>query len=145
VSLRARGEKVEVGFLRAALEPSPSQLGGGIHKYVGDEVIATSRLQPGPNPPACVSALFAARDRIAAQEPAYERDFGAVPDFRASLHCGPVAVGEFGSLRTEIVLIGDTMNTAARILEACRSTGHRTSPPRPSSIASRRCLPASRG
>src|SRR5262249_23516538 len=37
----------------------------------------------------------------------------------------PVAVGELGSLRKEIALIGDTMNTAARILEACRDTDNR--------------------
>lgn len=102
-----------------------AEAGGGIHKYVGDEVIATWRLAPGANPPACVRAAFAAVDRIAAQGPAYKRDFGVVPDFRAALHCGPVAVGELGSLRREIALIGDTMNTAARILEACRETDTR--------------------
>jgi adenylate cyclase len=98
---------------------------GGIHKYVGDEVIATWRLAPGENPPACVKAAFAALDRIAVHAPAYQREFGVVPDFRAGLHCGPVAVGELGSLRREIALIGDTMNTTARILEACRDTDNR--------------------
>jgi class 3 adenylate cyclase len=98
---------------------------GGIHKYVGDEVIATWHLAPGANPPACVNAAFAALDRIAAQASTYQREFGVVPDFRAGLHCGPVAVGELGSLRREIALIGDTMNTAARILEACRDTNNR--------------------
>ena len=102
-----------------------AEASGGIHKYVGDEVIATWRLAPGANPPACVNAAFAALDRIAAQGPAYQREFGVVPDFRAGLHCGPVAVGELGSLRREIALIGDTMNTAARILEACRDTENR--------------------
>jgi adenylate cyclase len=102
-----------------------AEAGGGIHKYVGDEVIATWRLAPGANPPSCVSAAFATLDRIAAQGPAYEREFGVVPDFRAGLHCGPVAVGELGTLRREIALIGDTMNTAARILEACRDTDNR--------------------
>jgi adenylate cyclase len=102
-----------------------AEAGGGIHKYVGDEVIATWRLAPGANPPACVSAVFAALERITAQGPTYEREFDVVPDFRASLHCGPVAVGELGSLRREIALIGDTMNTAARILEACRDTDNR--------------------
>ena len=102
-----------------------AEANGGIHKYVGDEVIATWRLAPGANPPACVNAAFAALDRIAAQGPAYQREFGVVPDFRAGLHCGPVAVGELGSLRREIALIGDTMNTAARILEACRDTDNR--------------------
>ena len=101
------------------------EAGGGIHKYVGDEVIAAWRLKPGANDPACVRAVFAALDRIAAQGPAYRRAFGVVPDFRAGLHCGPVAVGELGSLRKEIALIGDAMNTAARILEACRDTDNR--------------------
>jgi adenylate cyclase len=36
-----------------------------------------------------------------------------------------VAVGEVGSLKKEIALIGDTMNTAQRIQEACRDTNHR--------------------
>jgi|SRR5208337_309888 len=102
-----------------------AEAGGDIHKYVGDEVIATWRLAPGANGPACVRAVFLALDRIAAQGPAYEREFGVVPDFRARLHCGPVAVGELGSLRKEIALIGDTMNTAARIQEACRDTDNR--------------------
>jgi adenylate cyclase len=102
-----------------------AEAGGGIHKYVGDEVIATWRLAPGANPPACVNAAFATLDRIATQGAAYKREFGVIPDFRAALHSGPVAVGELGSLRREIALIGDTMNTAARILEACRDTDNR--------------------
>jgi adenylate cyclase len=102
-----------------------AEAGGGIHKYVGDEVIATWRLAPGANPPACVNATFAALGRIAAQGSAYQHEFGVIPDFRAGLHCGPVAVGELGSLRREIALIGDTMNTAARILEVCRDTDNR--------------------
>jgi adenylate cyclase len=102
-----------------------AEAGGEIHKYVGDEVIATWRLAPGANDPACVRATFAALDRIAAHGPAYTREFGVIPDFRAGLHCGPVAVGELGSLRKEIALIGDTMNAAARIQEACRNTDNR--------------------
>ena len=102
-----------------------SEAGGEIHKYVGDEVVATWRLGPGANEAGCVRACFGAFDRIAAQKSAYERDFGHVPDFRAGLHCGPVAVGELGYLKKEIALIGDTMNVAARIVEACRETDHR--------------------
>ena len=99
--------------------------GGEIHKYVGDEVIATWRLAEGPNEPACARACFSALDRIRAEAPAYERDFGLVPDFRAGLHCGSVAVGELGYLKKEIALIGDAMNTVARIVEACRAANAR--------------------
>ena len=41
------------------------------------------------------------------------------------MHCGAVAVGELGTLKKEIALLGDPMNTAARILEACRETDNR--------------------
>ena len=102
-----------------------AEAGGQIHKYVGDEVIATWRLAPGVNEAGCVRACFGAFDRIGAQSSDYERDFGLVPDFRAGLHCGQVAVGELGYLKKEIALIGDTMNVAARIVEACRETDHR--------------------
>ncbi len=102
-----------------------AEAGGEIHKYVGDEVIATWRLAPGANEAGCVRACFGAFDRIAAERSAYERGFGLVPDFRAGLHCGPVAVGELGYLKKEIALIGDTMNAAARIVEACRETDNR--------------------
>ena len=102
-----------------------AEAGGEIHKYVGDEIIATWRFAPGANEPACVRACFATLDRLKAQVPAHERTFGQRADFRAGLHCGPVAVGELGSLKKEIALIGDTMNTAQRIEEACRATNNR--------------------
>ena len=70
-------------------------------------------------------ACFAALDRLAARGPGYERDFGCRADFRAGLHCGSVVIGELGYLKKEIALIGDSMNTAARIQEACRATGCR--------------------
>jgi adenylate cyclase len=98
---------------------------GEIHKYVGDEVIATWRLAPGKNEAACVRACFGALERLRAQGPAYQREFGLAADFRAGLHCGPVAVGELGYLKKEIALIGDAMNTVARIVEACRSANAR--------------------
>ncbi len=121
----------ELGFLnllnRFVLDVSlaVAEAGGEIHKYVGDEVIATWKLAPGMNDAGCVRACFAALDRLRAQARAYEREFGLAADFRAGLHCGPVAVGELGYLKKEIALIGDTMNTAARIQQACRETGNR--------------------
>jgi adenylate cyclase len=99
--------------------------GGEIHKYVGDEVIATWPLAPGPNEAGCVRACFAALERLAARRADYEAEFGLRADFRAGLHCGPLVVGELGYLKKEIALIGDAMNTAARILEACRAADTR--------------------
>jgi len=98
---------------------------GEIHSYVGDEVIATWTLEHGKPPARSVAACFAAIDRLAERAPDYRREFGAAVKFRAGLHCGPVVTGEMGSVKKEIVFLGDTVNTAARIQELCRQTGDR--------------------
>ena len=97
--------------------------GGQIHKYVGDELIATWPLARGLKDATCVRACFDARDRLVAHGADYKRDFAAVAQVRASLHCGPVVVGEMGSVKKEIALLGDTLNTAARLVDACRDSG----------------------
>jgi adenylate cyclase len=72
-----------------------------------------------------VRACFDALARLDDRADAYVRDFGQRADFRAALHCGPVVIGELGIVKMEIALLGDTMNTAARLQQACRDTGHR--------------------
>jgi adenylate cyclase len=139
------GELAFLNFLNrfvADVSVAVTEAGGEIHKYVGDEVIATWRLAPGANEPACVRACFAAIGRLDAQQRGYERMFGQRADLRAGLHCGPVAVGELGSVKKEIALIGDTMNTAQRVEEACRATTSVCWRPRPCSAASPRSRPA---
>jgi adenylate cyclase len=98
---------------------------GEIHRYIGDELIATWKLDHGVADGRCVRACFAAIDRLARRAPDYEREFGATVTVRVGLHCGPVVTGEMGSVKREIVFLGDTVNTAARIQELCRQTGDR--------------------
>jgi adenylate cyclase len=98
---------------------------GEIHRYVGDELIATWKLADGVADAHCVRACFDALDRLAALGPIYLRDFGTLVHCRAGLHCGPVVTGEMGSVKKEIVFLGDTVNTTARIQEFCRQTGDR--------------------
>ncbi len=98
---------------------------GEIHRYVGDELIATWKLEEGIANGRCVAACFGAIDQLARRADAYRRDFGAAIAVRAGLHCGPVVTGEMGSVKREIVFLGDTVNTAARIQELCRETGDR--------------------
>jgi adenylate cyclase len=98
---------------------------GEIHKYVGDELIVTWKLAAGLKEARCLRGCFEALDRLERLAPEYERDFGTRASFRAALHCGPVVLGELGAVKQEIALMGDTMNTAARLQQACRDTGHR--------------------
>ena len=100
----------------AALEGS----GGAIYRYVGDEAIITWRVDETCDLFRAVEVVFRLRARIMARGQEYRNHFGVVPDFRAALHAGPVVVGEMGDSRLEIVLLGDTVNTTARIEQSCR-------------------------
>jgi len=95
-----------------------------IHKYVGDEAILT-----WPNDDAlargeCLRCIFVARDLIEANRKSYLARFGAVPGFRASVHYGEIVAGEIGDVRRELAYVGDTLNVAARLLEAAKELGH---------------------
>lgn len=98
---------------------------GEIHRYVGDELIATWTLKNGIGSARCIEACFAAMERLARRAPDYAREFGVSIAARAGLHCGPVVAGEMGSVKKEIVFLGDTVNTTARIQELCRETAER--------------------
>ena len=100
----------------AALEGS----GGVVYRHVGDEGIITWRLDETRDLSGAVEVVFRLRARIAARREEYRSRFGVVPDFRAALHTGLVVAGEMGDSKLEIVLLGDTVNTAARIGQACR-------------------------
>jgi len=98
---------------------------GEIHTYVGDELIATWKLEEGIVKARCIVACFDAIDRLARAALDYRREFGVPVNVRAGLHCGPVVTGEMGSVKKEIVFLGDTVNTTARIQDLCRQTGDR--------------------
>ena len=92
-----------------------------IYKYVGDEIIATWRLETGLRDSRCIEACFAAARRLQLYAEAYRRVYGEVPAFSAALHAGPVVTGELGHVKREIAYLGDTLNTAARIEQECKA------------------------
>jgi len=94
---------------------------GEVLNYVGDEVIVTWPERTGAvdcRPLRCFVAMRAELSRASSQ---LEREFGAVPRIRGSLHFGPVIVGEIGDVKRAIVFNGDVMNTAARLEELSRN------------------------
>jgi adenylate cyclase len=94
---------------------------GEVLGYVGDEVIVTWPERAGSvdgRPLRCFMAMRDALSRAAGQ---FEREFGASPRIRGSLHFGPVIVGEIGDIKRAIVFNGDVMNTAARLEELSRN------------------------
>ncbi len=98
------------------------EAGGEIYRYVGDEVIMTWPDRTGA-PAQAIACIFAIEDALSGRYDDYLSRYAATPKFRAALHAGPLVVGEMGDVKCEIVLLGDTMNTAARIENVCRTTG----------------------
>uniref|UniRef100_Q07T84 Putative adenylate/guanylate cyclase n=1 Tax=Rhodopseudomonas palustris (strain BisA53) TaxID=316055 RepID=Q07T84_RHOP5 len=95
---------------------------GEVLNYVGDEVIVTWPEKVGVvdwRPLRCFLAMRQALDKAA---PQFEREFGAAPKIRGSLHFGTVTVGEIGDVKRAIVFNGDAMNIASRLEQLSRDT-----------------------
>jgi adenylate cyclase len=94
---------------------------GEVLSYVGDEVIVTWPRRGGAIDCRSLHCFMAMRDELARASSEFEREFGAVPRIRGSLHFGPVIIGEIGDVKRAIVFNGDVMNTAARLEELSRT------------------------
>ena len=97
-----------------------AEAGGEIYRYVGDEIIATWTMKRGLRQAACLNCVFAIEDALAARRAQYLSEFGAQPQLRGAIHAGTLIIGEMGDWKREIVMLGDTMNTTARIEDICR-------------------------
>jgi adenylate cyclase len=93
---------------------------GEVLNYVGDEVIVTWPERGGAVDSRPLRCFMAMRDALSRASGQFEREFGASPRIRGSLHFGPVIVGEIGDIKRAIVFNGDVMNTAARLEELSR-------------------------
>ncbi len=88
---------------------------GEILHYVGDEVIVTWPAEVGAIDCRPLKCFLAMRTTLVEKAARFEKEFGAAPKIRGSLHFGTVIAGEIGSVKRAIVLNGDVMNTAARL------------------------------
>jgi adenylate cyclase len=94
---------------------------GEVLNYVGDEVIVTWPEREGAVDFRPLRCFLAMRDELQQASHQLEREFGAVPRIRGSLHFGPVIIGEIGDVKRAIAFNGDVMNTAARLEELSRN------------------------
>ena len=94
------------------------EYGGRIYQYVGDEVVV-SWPDKKKNARKCVYALIEARKSLNKHLNIFLRHYGVMPEFKAGIHTGEVTIGEIGIIKKDLVMSGDTMNTAARIRTAC--------------------------
>ncbi|MFI5128808.1 MAG: adenylate/guanylate cyclase domain-containing protein [Chitinophagales bacterium] len=94
------------------------QYRGRIYQYVGDEIVVSWIYNP-KNAKNCMDALIETRKQIQQGGEGFRRYFNIIPEFRVGIHIGEVTVGEIGTLKKDIAMSGDTMNTTARIRSAC--------------------------
>ena len=87
---------------------------------MGDEIILTWEDRRGLNDATCVRCMLAIQEALRQARQQYLDEFGVAPSTWAGMHIGPVVTGDVGTIKHEIVHLGDTLNVAARIEEACR-------------------------
>ncbi|MEL0143072.1 MAG: adenylate/guanylate cyclase domain-containing protein [Alphaproteobacteria bacterium] len=93
---------------------------GEIHRYIGDAVVLTWPLEIAMTQNLPLKCVIEIQNLIDGLAPRYMQEFGIVPRFRTGVHVGTIVAGEVGDDRREIVYIGNTMNTAARLQQACK-------------------------
>ncbi len=102
------------------IDPAIKKHRGVIHNYVGDEIIM-SWLDRGPDGNMrllkCIDEIF---QTLSVRQSHYLKKFGVAPTLRLGIAGGPVAVGECGWEKRQVVYIGDTINKAKRMQEACK-------------------------
>lgn len=91
---------------------------GRIYQYVGDELVAW---WPGTkeNAKKAVKSLIESRKVLHKNTELFKRKYDIIPEYKAGMHIGSVMVGQVGIAKKELLMSGDTINTASRIRSAC--------------------------
>ncbi len=91
---------------------------GRIYQYVGDEIVVWWP-ESKENAQRAVASLLTARKELNKKTDRFKRRYGIIPEYKAGIHTGTVTVGQVGIIKKDLVMSGNTINTAARIRSAC--------------------------
>jgi len=91
---------------------------GRIYQYVGDEIVAWWPSSK-ENAKKAIQSLIESRKIINKNTGVFNQNYDIVPEYKAGMHTGKVIVGQVGIAKKELVMSGDTINTASRIRSAC--------------------------
>lgn len=97
--------------------------GARVSHYIGDEAVITWSPSRGLKKGGCLNLVPEFRRVLESRSGHYQAAYGLVPEFKAGAHIGLVVATEVGEIKSEIVLHGDTLNTAARIQGLCGPEG----------------------
>jgi adenylate cyclase len=101
------------------------QTKGEVSHYIGDEAVITWNPVSGANEAKAIEFVYLFEQVLAEKADRYAKHYGVVPAFKVGLHLGSVVVTEVGKTKSEFVLHGDTLNTAARLQGLCNEKGCR--------------------
>jgi adenylate cyclase len=115
------GHKEYFKFIRDViycLSAGIAECDGRVYQYVGDEIVAwwpSSTV----NAKKAVNAIISARKILNTNAEIFKRGYDILPEYKVGIHTGNVTVGQVGITKKDLVMSGDTINTAARIRSAC--------------------------
>jgi len=111
----------------AAMLACVERHGGALDKFIGDGALIVFGLDGGDAKASARAAVASARDMLAALDVLNrERASGGLPPLKMGIgvHSGPVVAGNIGAgRRLEFTIIGDTVNTAARLEGLTKDAG----------------------
>ena len=94
--------------------------GAEIYQFVGDEVIISWLAKENFKFSSCMDLHFAFQKRLKKASQYYLADFGTLPEFRSSIHCGSVSAALVGVYKSEIAYHGSVLNLCSRLQTVCR-------------------------
>jgi adenylate cyclase len=115
------GHKEYFKFIRDViycLSAGVAEYDGRVYQYVGDEIVAWWP-SSAANAKKSVKALIEARKIINKNAEIFKRGYDILPEYKVGIHTGNITVGQVGITKKDLVMSGDTINTAARIRSAC--------------------------
>lgn len=92
-----------------------------VYQYVGDEVVLTWPTQKGLKDLNCINLFYAFEQRLSDKKKYYEKNYQAIPQFKAGLDEGVITVTEVGDIKREIAYHGEVLHTAARLEKMCNN------------------------
>ncbi|MEQ1675273.1 MAG: adenylate/guanylate cyclase domain-containing protein [Chitinophagaceae bacterium] len=115
------GHKEYFTFIRDViycLAAGIAEYDGRVYQYVGDEIVAWWPCTPA-NARKCLNSLIEGRKILNKNADVFRRGYDVTPEYKVGIHAGDVTVGQVGITKKDLVMSGDTINTAARIRSAC--------------------------
>jgi len=115
------GHKEYFKFIRDViycLAAGIAEYDGRVYQYVGDEIVAWWP-SSSENARKCIDSIIEARKILNTNADVFRWGYDITPEYKIGIHAGNITVGEVGIRKKDLVMSGDTINTAARIRSAC--------------------------